>query len=115
MPAYDLPPSREASEFGAKFVRWATARRDTPRRALAASADRPTRPALSARSTLTAGFEVAEANDVRACAHVLVACYYRCGEPVLDDPAKTGAFLRLHQDSKTMRCLASCNSTPRTD
>jgi len=41
-------------------------------------------------------FAVAEANDVLACAHELVAYYYRCGEPVLDDPAKTDAFLRLH-------------------
>ena len=33
-------------------------------------------------------FEVAEATDVLACAHELMAYYYRCGEPVLDDPAK---------------------------
>ena len=41
-------------------------------------------------------FEVAEATDVLACAHELMAYYYRCGEPVLGDPAKTEAFLRLH-------------------
>ena len=41
-------------------------------------------------------FEVAEANDVLACAHELMAYYYRCREPVLSDPPKTEAFLRLH-------------------
>ena len=41
-------------------------------------------------------FEVAEAHDILACAHELIAYDYRCGEPILDDPAKTEAFLRLH-------------------
>jgi DNA repair protein RadC len=55
-----------------------------------------------------AGFRFASAEEIRATAHRLVDHQYRCGEPVLDDPAKLHACLRLHlglKDYEVFGCL----------
>jgi hypothetical protein len=46
--------------------------------------------------------------EIRATAHRLVDHHYRCGEPVLDDPARLHACLRLHlglKDYEVFGCL----------
>jgi DNA repair protein RadC len=60
-----------------------------------------------------ADFRFATAEEIQTTAHRLIDYHYRCGEPVLADPAKLHACLRLHLGLKEYEVFGCLHLTKR--
>lgn len=60
-----------------------------------------------------ADFRFATAEEIQTTAHRLIDYQYRCGEPVLTDPAKLYACLRLHLGLKEYEVFGCLHLTKR--